>query len=106
MLQRISLLTFHAAKGLEFPAVFIAGAEEGITPLDDRPGIDLAEERRLFYVAMTRARDILCITHCRRRWVHGLITEARPSRFLGDIPAASLTREMPRSRRGHQLVLF
>jgi DNA helicase II / ATP-dependent DNA helicase PcrA len=104
--QCVSLLTFHAAKGLEFPAVFIAGAEEGITPLDAARGADLAEERRLFYVAMTRARDALCITRCRRRAVRGILTDAAPSRFLDDLPAE--TRAIPgsRSRRGVQLPLF
>jgi superfamily I DNA/RNA helicase len=106
VLQRISLLTFHAAKGLEFSAVFIAGAEEGITPLEAGRGIDLAEERRLFYVAMTRARDTLCISHCRRRAVHGLVTERQPSRFLDDIPASSRISEGHRSRRDSQLPLF
>ena len=104
--QRVSLLTFHAAKGLEFPAVFIAGAEEGITPLEDRRGVDMAEERRLFYVAMTRARNVLCISRCRRRAARGRLTDALPSRFLDDIPAASRAHETPRSRRDPQLMLF
>ena len=103
--QRISLLTFHAAKGLEFPVVFIAGAEEGITPLDDERGVDLPEERRLFYVAMTRARDVLRISHCRRRTRRGVTREARPSRFLDDIPAALCALGPPR-RRNDQLALF
>jgi superfamily I DNA/RNA helicase len=104
--QRVSMLTFHAAKGLEFAVVFIAGAEEGIAPLEDRRGADIAEERRLFYVAMTRARDVLCISHCRRRMSRGLLTDAQPSRFLSDIPAASRVNETPRSRRDAQLPLF
>jgi len=92
--ERVSVLTFHAAKGLEFPVVFIAGAEEGITPLSDRRGSDPAEERRLFYVAMTRARDLLCISH-----------GARPSRFLEDIPPGlrELRTASPSTR---QLALF
>jgi uncharacterized protein (TIGR00375 family) len=104
--QRVSLLTFHAAKGLEFPVVFIAGAEEGITPLEDRRGVDHGEERRLFYVAMTRARDVLCISHCRRRMARGLLTDAVPSRYLDDIPAGSRINGIPRSRRDTQLPLF
>ena len=103
--QRVSLLTFHAAKGLEFPAVFIAGAEEGIAPLHAGRGVDLAEERRLFYVAMTRARDALCISHCRRRSVRGLLTDAAPSRFLDDLPADRIIPTR-RSRRDVQLSLF
>jgi superfamily I DNA/RNA helicase len=104
--QRISLLTFHAAKGLEFPVVFIAGAEEGITPLEDRRGADMAEERRLFYVAMTRARDVLCISHCRRRMTRGRLAEALPSRYLDDIPAGCRIRRSAGSRRDSQLPLF
>ena len=104
--QQVSLLTFHAAKGLEFPAVFIAGAEEGITPLGAGRGADPAEERRLFYVAMTRARDALCISRCRRRTVRGVLTEAAPSRFLDDIPPECLIIPASRSRRGVQLPLF
>ncbi len=80
--ERVTLLTFHAAKGLEFPVVFIAGAEEGITPLPD----DLEEERRLFYVAMTRAADQLLISHCDKRLVHGAGRDMKASRFLAEIP--------------------
>ena len=103
--QKVSLLTFHAAKGLEFPVVFIAGAEEGITPLPGRgsPRIfsdDLAEERRLFYVALTRARDILFITHCGRRRVYGTAQVAAPSRFLAEIPAHCRVDKTPRRPRG------
>ena len=58
---------FSRRKGLEFPVVFIAGAEEGITPLDDDRGVDMSEERRLFYVAMTRARDALLIAYSARQ---------------------------------------
>jgi DNA helicase II / ATP-dependent DNA helicase PcrA len=80
--QKVSLLTIHAAKGLEFPVVFIAGAEAGITPL----GGDLQEERRLFYVAVTRARDLLHITNSRRRRTYGRLEETAPSRYLSEIP--------------------
>ena len=103
--QRIMLLTFHAAKGLEFPVVFIAGAEEGITPLDDRRGTDPDEERRLFYVAMTRARDALYLTHCRHRTRHGTRLPASPSRFLAEIPGAVRT-ERARRPESRQLSLF
>lgn len=102
--QKVALLTFHAAKGLEFPVVFIAGAEEGITPLPD----DLEEERRLFYVAVTRARDILLISHCARRRVHGKVQDASPSRFLAEIPARCRVDRTPRRPppRDRQLTLF
>lgn len=81
----IHLLTFHAAKGLEFPVVFIAGAEEGITPLD-RDDVDLEEERRLFYVAMTRAEDELQISFTKERMRYGEVHEQVPSRFISEIP--------------------
>ncbi len=100
--QKVSLLTFHAAKGLEFPVVFIAGAEEGVTPLPD----DLAEERRLFYVAMTRARDLLALTYCARRRVHGQVRECLPSRFIADIPERLRGAGRQPRRRSRQLTLF
>ena len=103
--QRISLLTFHAAKGLEFPVVFIAGAEEGVTPLEDRRGTDPDEERRLFYVAMTRARDLLYVTHCRQRTRHGTRRAQSPSRYLAEIPAGLTVERSPRDRT-RQLSLF
>jgi DNA helicase II / ATP-dependent DNA helicase PcrA len=113
--QRVSLLTFHAAKGLEFPVVFIAGAEEGITPLAAPRGAaavgaaaaaeDLREERRLFYVAVTRARDHLCITGCRRRSIHGQVQERAASRWLSEMPR--LREASPRrARPSTQLSLF
>jgi DNA helicase-2/ATP-dependent DNA helicase PcrA len=114
--QRVSLLTFHAAKGLEFPVVFIAGAEEGITPLRASAGapprypagsVDLQEERRLFYVAVTRARDILSITQCRARKVQGAPRAASPSRYLQDIPGLQHEETAVRpSRADTQLTLF
>ena len=101
--EKIALLTFHAAKGLEFSVVFIAGAEEGITPLPD----DLEEERRLFYVALTRARENLFITHCARRTVFGRSVDRAPSRFLSAIPRDLVTEERQReTRRNVQLSLF
>ena len=110
--QKVALLTFHAAKGLEFPVVFIAGAEEGVTPLPGRgsPRIfsdDLEEERRLFYVALTRARDILFISHCARRRVYGSVQTPSPSRFLSEIPAHCRVDKTPRRPpRDRQLTLF
>jgi uncharacterized protein (TIGR00375 family) len=87
--ERVTLLTFHAAKGLEFPVVFIAGAEEGITPLPE----NIDEERRLFYVAMTRAGERLFISRCARRIVHGSEREMQPSRFIADLPASCVREE-------------
>ncbi len=84
--EGVHLLTFHAAKGLEFPVVFIAAAEEEITPLL-REGADMEEERRLFYVAMTRAEDELQITYTKERSRYGEVREMEPSRFISEIPA-------------------
>ena len=79
----------HAAKGLEFPTVFIVGCEEGLLPyLPPNRSVDLAEERRLFYVGMTRAQQQLILTHARRRTLFGAHTGARLSRFVDDIEAA------------------
>jgi DNA helicase-2/ATP-dependent DNA helicase PcrA len=104
--EKVRLLTFHAAKGIEFPIVFLTGAEEGMVPMGD----DRDEERRLFYVAITRAKDRLFISHCRRRFLHGLWTEMKPSPFLEDIPSALKARAAARKRRADpstgQLALF
>lgn len=75
----VPILTIHASKGLEFPVVFIAGAEEGIIPFRDA---DIEEERRLFYVAMTRAKEELIITHARQRFLHGTMQTQKVSPFL------------------------
>ena len=83
-----TLLTLHAAKGLEFPIVFITGLEEGILPhsrsMDDME--ELAEERRLFYVGLTRAKDRVYLLHTFRRTFFGEASVGTPSRFLSDIP--------------------
>ncbi|MDT8306941.1 MAG: 3'-5' exonuclease, partial [Anaerolineae bacterium] len=85
-----TLLTLHAAKGLEFPIVFITGLEEGILPHSrslDEPE-ELEEERRLFYVGLTRAEDRVYLLYSFRRTTYGQSDVAVPSRFLGDIPDA------------------
>jgi DNA helicase-2/ATP-dependent DNA helicase PcrA len=85
-----TLLTLHAAKGLEFPVVFMVGMEEGIFPhqrsFDDPE--QMAEERRLCYVGLTRAKDRLYLTYCFRRTTFGDVAAGLPSRFLDDIPRA------------------
>lgn len=86
---KVNLMTIHASKGLEFPVVFIAGAEEGLIPHArsvEENGGDVEEERRLFYVAITRARDKLFITSCQKRKRLNMINECTPSRFLDEIP--------------------
>ena len=84
--DRVRLLTFHAAKGLEFPIVFITGAEEGIAPIT-KDDADLEEERRLFYVAMTRAKDALHITRSKERSLYGETRLTQPSRFIQELPS-------------------
>jgi len=94
----VTLITAHSAKGLEFPVVFIVGLEEGLFPharsLDD--SWQLEEERRLFYVALTRAKDRAFLTYAQRRgWLTGRWGEARysptePSRFLNEVPLSLL----------------
>jgi DNA helicase-2/ATP-dependent DNA helicase PcrA len=86
--SRVSLMTLHTAKGLEFPAVFLVGMEDGVFPhlraLDDP--LQLEEERRLAYVGITRARRHLYVTHAWSRTMWGSTSHAIPSRFLSEIP--------------------
>lgn len=94
----ITLATMHSAKGLEWPFVFIIGAEEGTLPhkrvdaprVSDAVGGDVEEERRLFYVAMTRARDRLWISRAEVRLERGREIEMAPSRFLEELPESNL----------------
>lgn len=84
----ISLMTLHNAKGLEFPVVFVTGLEEGLLPYFKANGNEdeIAEERRLFYVGMTRAKDFLVLSGARKRRLYAKLQEQEPSRFLQDIP--------------------
>jgi DNA helicase II / ATP-dependent DNA helicase PcrA len=84
----VSLMTLHNAKGLEFPMVFIIGLEEGVLPYCKAMNHEdeIAEERRLFYVGMTRAKDVLWLTGARKRKLYAKTQEQEPSRFLKDIP--------------------
>ena len=94
---RIWLMTLHAAKGLEFPVVFIVGLEEGLFPHMRSRGDDdaLEEERRLCYVGMTRAQTRLVLTSAARRRVFGEYKASEPSRFLGEIPGKLLDHVTP-----------
>jgi DNA helicase-2/ATP-dependent DNA helicase PcrA len=86
--QRVSLMTLHSAKGLEFPVVFMVGMEEGLLPYYlrlDNPE-ELQEERRLCYVGMTRARERLFMSGAITRYLFGMGQRRIPSRFLRDIP--------------------
>jgi superfamily I DNA/RNA helicase len=84
--EKIALMTLHAAKGLEFPVVFIIGCEETLLPMQ-LPGLSSVaeEERRLFYVGMTRAKEQLYLLRAKRRSLFGRVRENPPSHFLADI---------------------
>jgi uncharacterized protein (TIGR00375 family) len=98
--ERVTLATLHAAKGLEFPVVFIAGCEDLLLPCRvEEQAFDLDEERRLFYVGMTRACRLLYLTWARSRFLYGERRFSPPSRFLGDIPVGHLTN-IREARRG------
>jgi DNA helicase-2/ATP-dependent DNA helicase PcrA len=88
--EAVRLMTLHNAKGLEFDAVFLAGLEDGLLPhsrsLDSNA--ELEEERRLFYVGLTRARERAFLSLARRRNLFGLFRDTVPSRFLYDLPAS------------------
>jgi len=94
--EAVNLLTLHAAKGLEFPVVFLVGCEDGLLPLrwpgsttaDD----EIAEERRLFFVGLTRAQDRLYVTHAARRFRHGSEREQSPTPFLDAIDSGLFER--------------
>ncbi|MBK1734220.1 DNA helicase II [Halorhodospira abdelmalekii] len=96
----VQLMSLHAAKGLEFPVVFLTGLEEGLFPhyLSADDPVRLEEERRLCYVGMTRARTRLCLTCAEVRRIHGRDQEARPSRFLGELPLETLDEVRPSIR--------
>jgi DNA helicase II / ATP-dependent DNA helicase PcrA len=103
--DRVSLLTLHAAKGLEFPVVFLVGCEVGLLPLRFGPQptpAETAEEGRLFFVGMTRARSHLFLSHARRRSWRGSVREAEPSPFLADLQAALLDHAHAPGRRRAQ----
>jgi len=91
-------MTLHSAKGLEFPVVFLVGMEEGLFPsqrsVDDEGRLE--EERRLAYVGITRAREKLIVSHAESRRMHGTEMLARPSRFLGEMPAELIDEVRPR----------
>jgi len=89
--EAVTLITMHNTKGLEFPVVVATGLEQGLFPRDDDEGEDLEEQRRLFYVAMTRAKDELHLTYCRRRLYRGRFMDSPPSTFLAEIPKDMFT---------------
>ncbi|MGW8257048.1 MAG: UvrD-helicase domain-containing protein, partial [Thermoguttaceae bacterium] len=111
--DRISLLTLHGAKGLEFPVVFLTGCEDGLLPLHwgTTDQQSLAEERRLFFVGMTRARRQLFLTHADKRLLKGTLRQSTRSPFLDDIEQRLLRLHQHRAvkkptRRDTQPTLF
>lgn len=97
----VMLMTMHAAKGLEFPVVFLCGMEDGLFPsfrVEDNEE-DIEEERRLCYVAVTRAKEQLYLTCAERRLMYGQTRYARPSRFLQEIPESLLDSNLSRGQQ-------
>lgn len=84
--DRVSLLTLHMAKGLEFKTVFIAGFDDGLIPYIKNGETDIEEERRLFYVGMTRAKETLYLLSARKSSLRGVLSGTTPSRFLKELP--------------------
>jgi len=95
--EKVTIMTIHAAKGLEFNTVFLAGWEEGVFPsqraLDEGGNASLEEERRLAYVAITRARRKCFIFHAANRRIYGQWTSSIPSRFVAELPDAHIEQE-------------
>ncbi|MEW6599575.1 MAG: UvrD-helicase domain-containing protein [Nitrospirota bacterium] len=108
----VALMTMHMAKGLEFRTVFIAGVEDGLIPhtiREDR--LDIEEERRLFYVGMTRAKDELFLLHSRKRFLYGERHIPSPSPFLKEIPESLMqfsivSDSVKKKKEDHQMGLF
>ena len=93
--QNVALMTVHSAKGLEFPVVFIAGCEDGLIPFRRADGeiSDIEEERRLFYVAMTRAKEVLFLTWVKKRRIYGKSVRREVSPFIGAIETSLLDKK-------------
>lgn len=100
-IERVSLMTMHASKGLEFPVVFIAGCEETFIPhrKPDSEENDIREERRLLYVAMTRAMERLYLTRAKKRRIHGRQLDRNLSQFVADIENQLKIDESPRLKK-------
>jgi len=110
--ERVALMTMHAAKGLEFPVVFVCGCEDGYIPLrhsEKKVETDVEEERRLFYVAMTRARERLFLTHAAKRRIYGKTEKREPSPFVSQIEAGLKqidAEDLKKVKNQRQLELF
>lgn len=100
----VTMMTLHIAKGLEYPVVFVAGLEEGLFPhmassdLNDPSDMEMEEERRLFYVGMTRAEQKLYLTYAKQRKVWGQNQFQAPSRFISEVPEQFLRNKISKSR--------
>ena len=99
--EKVSLMTLHAAKGLEFPVIFIAGCEDNLIPFRrvDKEHADIQEERRLFYVGMTRAKDRLYLTRAKKRRLYGKLEDCVLSPFVADIENRLKIDETPRLKK-------
>jgi superfamily I DNA/RNA helicase len=108
-IEAVKVMTLHAAKGLEFPVVFICGVEDGLLPVHTA-GAEVAEERRLFYVGLTRAREEAILVRARTRQRHGTRQPSDMSPFVHELPGELLVEEdvaVPRQgKRAMQLSLF
>jgi DNA helicase II / ATP-dependent DNA helicase PcrA len=107
----VALMTMHMAKGLEFKVVFLAGAEAGLIPLAlGHEEADTEEERRLFYVGMTRAKEDLFIIHAKTRFLYGRRLPGSPTPFLSEIPQElvkkSILSDKTKKKEGKQMGLF
>jgi DNA helicase-2/ATP-dependent DNA helicase PcrA len=105
VLNHVTLMTIHSSKGLEFPHVYLVGLEENLFPSQMSLGSrsDLEEERRLFYVAITRAKETCTLSYAISRFLWGNLITAEPSRFIDEIESEFLLREDPVRGRGRSL---
>ncbi|MBI5233646.1 MAG: ATP-binding domain-containing protein, partial [Deltaproteobacteria bacterium] len=104
--SKVSVMTLHQAKGMEFSVVFIAVLNEGLIPLK---AADIEEERRLFYVGMTRAKERLYLLHAKKRRLWAEVSESPPSRFLNEVPQGLISvmaTEKRKQRKPVQRRLF
>jgi DNA helicase II / ATP-dependent DNA helicase PcrA len=96
----VTLITMHSCKGLEYPHVYVVGLEDGLLP-HSRSKVEgtLDEERRLFYVAITRAQETLTLSHCGSRKKYGQLVPCHPSPFLNELPEEFLEHASVRAKQ-------